>query len=129
MIHDPQTYAIIGAAMRVHSELGMGFAEVVYQDALEVEFRLRRIPFEREYSIPLYYRETKLKSFFKADFVCFNSVIVELKYLKDLTEIEEAQVLNYLNATKMSRGLLINFGRKSLQYKRFVNGDIVEEKE
>ena len=116
--------------MRVHSELGTGFAEVVHQDALEVEFRLRHIiPFEREYSIPLYYRDTKLKSFFKADYVCYNSVIVELKHLKDLTEIEEAQVLNYLNATKMSRGLLINFGKKSLQYKRFVNGDIVEEKE
>ena len=117
---DPETYAIIGAAMDVQNELGRGFLEGVYQDALEVEFKGRGIPFLREYSIPISYRGVVLGTPYRADFLCFKSIIVELKAIKALSEIEDAQVLHYLKATGLSRAMLINFGSPRLECKRFV---------
>jgi len=117
---DEQTYAIIGAAMSVHSELGCGFLEAVYQDALELEFQYRDIAYERERALPISYRGTPLRTFYKADFICFESVIVELKALDQLTGREESQVLNYLKATGLQKALLFNFGARSLQFKRMV---------
>lgn len=117
---DPETYAIIGAAMAVHSELGHGFLESVYQAAFEQELLARKVPFQREVEIPIFYNRNPLKVFYRADFVCFNRVIVELKALQKLSGNEEAQVLNYLKATGFKKGLLINFGAPSLQQKRFV---------
>ena len=117
---DEQTYAIIGAAMTVHRELGCGFLEAVYQEALEREFQLQNIPYEREKELPVLYRGEPLNTFYKADFVCFNSVIVELKALKGFTSREESQVINYLKASGLHRALLINFGTPSLQHKRLV---------
>src|SRR4029077_19051238 len=96
---DPRTFAIIGAAMEVHRYLGCGFTEPVYQDALEIEFRLRGIPFKREDEVTIIYKEEELNSKFKPDFICFGEVIVELKALKTLSGTEEMQVLNYLKAT------------------------------
>ena len=118
---DPRTYAIIGAAMEVHSQLGNGFLEPVYQDALEVEFRLRKIQHAREVALPVFYKEQQLRSSYRADFICFENVIVELKAVKQITDIERAQILNYLKATNFTLGLLINFGQSSLKYERFVN--------
>ncbi|HEY3290047.1 MAG TPA: GxxExxY protein [Anaerolineae bacterium] len=117
---DLQTHAIIGTAMEVHRQLGPGFLEAVYQEALAVEFAARSIPFSREYELPVYYKGQRLPCSYRADFVCYESVIVELKALKSITGVEEAQLLNYLKATSLERGLLLNFGCPSLQFKRFI---------
>ena len=119
-IRDRETYSIIGAAMAVHNELGNGFLEAVYQEALEKEFQLQGIPYAREKRLPVFYKGKRLDTYYQADFVCFGSVIVELKALNKLSGTEEAQVLNYLKASGLHKALLINFGQKSLQHKRLV---------
>jgi GxxExxY protein len=120
IIQDTETYAIIGAAMTVHNELSSGFLEAVYQEALEKEFKIKHIPYQREEELPIFYKDEKLDTFYKADFICFEKVIVELKALKQLSGLEEAQVINYLKASGLNRALLINFGASKLQYKRLV---------
>lgn len=117
---DPETYSIIGASMSVHAELGSGFLESVYQDALEWEFKQRNIPFVREKSISILYKGEVLGAPYRADFVCYGNIIVELKAVKALTDIEFAQVLHYLKATGYQRALLINFGTTRLEYRRFI---------
>ena len=119
-IRDPETYSIIGAAMRVHSELGFGFLEAVYQAAMEQEFILNNIPYKRECKLPVNYRGKELDTFYRADFICFDDTIVEIKALKKISSIEESQVINYLKASDLKKGLIINFGDYSLQYKRLV---------
>jgi GxxExxY protein len=119
---DPQTYAIIGAAMEIHRQLGHGFLEAVYQDAAVIEFPLHNISFQREVMLPVKYKNNLLPTYYRADFICFSDIIVEFKALSNLSSIEEAQVLNYLKATGIRRSLLINFGASSLQYKRLVWG-------
>ncbi|MCP4417993.1 MAG: GxxExxY protein [Chloroflexi bacterium] len=118
---DERTYAIIGAAMEVHKQLGRGFLEGVYQDALALEMSLRRIPFDREVSLPIFYKNQKLARGYRADFICYENVIVELKAMSKLSGVEEAQILNYLKATGYSTRLLLNFGSRSLEYKRYAN--------
>jgi GxxExxY protein len=117
---DPQTYAIIGAAMEVHHQLGHGFLEGVYQEALAKEFTLCAIPFERETELTVFYKGETLECKFRADFICYGKVIVELKALSYLSGVEESQVLNYLKASGKQRALLVNFGAPSLEYKRLV---------
>jgi GxxExxY protein len=108
--------------MEIHRQLGHGFLEAVYQDVAVIEFPLQNIPFEREVALPIKYRDILLPTCYRADFICFSEIIVEFKALSQLSSIEESQVLNYLKATGFRRGLLINFGASSLQYKRLVWG-------
>ena len=118
---DQRTYAIIGAAMEVHRELGSGFLEAVYHEALAIEMTSRNIQFFHEVELPVIYKGQQLATSYRADFICFDKVIVEIKALRELSTLQEAQILNYLKASVLGVGLLINFGAESLQYKRFVN--------
>lgn len=120
LIYKQEAYDIIGATMEVHHELGCGFLEAIYQEALEIEFQRQNIPCEREKCLNVFYKGDKLNKYYSADFVCYNKIIVELKALSTLTSEHEAQILNYLKATGIKLGILINFGTKSLQYKRIV---------
>jgi GxxExxY protein len=117
---DPRTYAILGAAMEVHAKLHFGFAEPIYQDSLEIELALRSIPFEREPKVVVYYKGQPLRSTYRPDFVCYGEVVVELKALDRITNVERAQVINYLKATGYKVALLINFGALHLEYERIV---------
>ena len=121
LIFKDEVYAIMGAAMDVHRELGSGFLESVYQEALEVELTRRQIPFESQKPIRIIYKEEALKKEFVADLICYRKIIVELKAQDNLSGKEEAQVLNYLKATGMKLGLVINFGsHPKLEWKRLV---------
>jgi len=123
---DPKSYAVIGAAMAVHRELGTGFLERVYQDALAIELQRQDVPFQREVELPVFYRGIKLASTYRADFFCYDGLVVETKVNQSLTDIEAAQVLHYLRASGHRVGLLLNFGTPSLQYKRYVNEQPVQ---
>ena len=116
-----ESYKIIGACMEVHKKLGSGFLESVYSEALELELKKSVIPFEKEKKLPVYYEDKPLSKYFRADFVCFNSIILELKATKFLIEADNRQTINNVKATKYKLGLLINFGTPSLTYKRIVN--------
>ena len=124
--NDPRTYAIIGAAMEVHKQLGCGFLEQVYQEALAIEFSKRAILFRREVRLPIHYKGQLLATVYCADFICFDSVVIELKALAHMSGTEEAQVINYLKATGYEVGLLLNFGGRSLQHRRLVLSKSVE---
>jgi len=117
---DPETYAIIGAAMNLHREMGHGFPENIYCEAMKVELNDRRIPFACEVEIPIFYKSTLLPCKFRADFICFGNVIVEMKAVKLLTNVERSQTINYLRATRFTRALLLNFGTVSLEWERIV---------
>ena len=112
------TQEIIGAAMEVHRELGCGFLEYVYEEALCYELKLRKISFEREKDLDIYYKTLLISKKYRADLIVENKVIVEIKATQGLTEVDEAQLLNYLKATKLRIGILLNFGNKSLEIKR-----------
>lgn len=120
MQKDPETFAIIGAAMEIHRELGRGFLELVYQTALALEFQERGIPFQAEVPLPVCYKNKLLTCAYRADFVCFESVIVETKAIAMLAGGDEAQLINELKATGIHRGLLLNFGAPSLEHRRLV---------
>ena len=122
MVRDEKTYKIIGAAIEVHKELGCGFLEAVYQEALGKEFDYQTISFKAQPVIRIAYKGKPLDKIYQPDFICFDEVIVEIKAISGLSGIEEAQLINYLKATELKVGLLINFGNKSLEYKRLVYG-------
>lgn len=116
-----EVYSIVVAAMEVHSEPGPGFLEAVYHDALMLEIASRKIPFESEKFLPVFYKGKQLSCTYCADLICFGQIVVELKALDRLSGKEEGQILNYLKATGMRVGVLINFGsRGKLEWKRFV---------
>lgn len=116
-----ESYKIIGACMEVHKKLGSGFLESVYSEALEIEFKTAGIPYEKEKKLPVFYDDKPLNKYFRADFVCYNSIIIELKATKFLIDTDRQQTLNNIKATKFKLGLLINFGTPSLTYKRIIN--------
>ena len=119
-MRDERTYKIIGAAMAVHKELGCGFLEAVYQEALGREFSIQGISSKAQPIIEILYKGVLLEKKYQPDFVCYNEVIVEIKALAELTGTEEAQLINYLKASGLKVGLLLNFGARSLEYKRMV---------
>lgn len=106
--------------MEVHKELGAGFLESVYQEAFELELQKQNIVYEREKLLNIFYKGQKLKKRYMADFVCYDKIVVELKALSTLSTDHDAQILNYLKTSGLILGLLINFGTKSLEYKRLV---------
>ena len=120
VVRDPHTFAIIGAAMAVHTELGCGFLESVYCKAMVLELEARRIPFRTEVPFPLAYKGRPLPLNYRADLVCFDEVVVEVKALRAIGPVEHAQAINYLKASKLARGLILNFGTGSLEYRRVV---------
>jgi GxxExxY protein len=121
LIFKDEVYAIVGAAMDVYNELGCGFLESVYQEAMEIELVARQIPFQRQVPLRIQYKDCVLDKRFSADLICFSAVLVELKAAAALTGADECQLLNYLRATRLRVGLLINFGDAvELQWKRLI---------
>lgn len=120
IIYKEESFRIIGLCMEVHNNLGKGFLEIVYKDALEYEFRKSNIPFEREKEYVVNYKEIVLPHKFYADFVVFDKIILEVKGIAGIAEEHIAQTLNYLKVSGLKLGLIVNFGELSLQYKRIV---------
>jgi GxxExxY protein len=117
---DMETYHVIGAAMEVHKILGPGLLEAAYGDALEIELRRRAIPFEREKMLPIHYKDEVLTTKYYADFLCYGSVVVELKAVEAILNIHKAQLIHYLNITHLKKGLLLNFKSLRLDYHRYI---------
>jgi GxxExxY protein len=120
LILKDEVYTIVGAAMEVHREKGFGFSEPVYQECMEIELVCRKVPSEPQREMHLSYKGRPLKETYVADFVAFGKIIVELKALDKLTSREESQVINYLKASGLEVGVLLNFGASSLEWKRIV---------
>jgi GxxExxY protein len=120
ILYSEITGPIIGAAMEVHRILGPGFLESVYDEAFAIELHLRKISYKRQQPIDIFYKE-KLAKHYVCDFIIEDVVVVELKAISQIRDVEKAQVLNYLKATKLPVVLLLNFGARSLEYKRFAN--------
>ena len=121
LMYADETYALIGLCMKVHRELGCGFLEPVYQEAFEMLLKMEGIPYQREKMLPIYFLGQKLNKEYYADFVCYDKIILEFKAVSALTTAHEAQLMNYLKASKMKLGLLCNFAEPSFVYRRFVN--------
>jgi GxxExxY protein len=120
LILKEEVYRIVGAAMEVSNELGAGFLEAVYQEALGIELKSRAVPYVAQPTITIAYKGRILTKEYVPDFVCYDQIIVEIKAIKGLTNIEQAQLLNYLKATGKPVGLLLNFGTPKLEWQRMV---------
>ena len=121
LILKDEVYAIVGAAIEVHRELGSGFLEAVYQEAIEIELAERAIPYDKQQTLRIQYKGRILNKEYSADLICYDRIIVEIRALHRMTGNDESQILNYLKATGLTVGLLINFGSTGkLEWKRFV---------
>lgn len=121
IVYKEESYSIIGACMKVHQKLGPGFLEAVYQEALVKEFTKLALPFQKEKKLALYYDGEKMNKYYRADFLCYNKVVLEVKALEFIARNLNKQLFNYLKATTMKLGILVNFGKSSLEYKRILN--------
>ena len=119
--YEHETYAIIGACMTVHQALGNGFLESVYQEALERTLTKNKIPFQRQKKLKILFDGQELEKYFIADFICYNSIILEIKAADFIHKSHHLQIVNYLKSTNMPVGLLINFGETSLKWKRVIH--------
>ena len=120
LLYEDETQKIISAFYEVYNNLGGGFLECVYQDALSIEFKSRNIPFEKESKMNIYYKNQLLDRYYFADFKCYDKIIIETKSVSNLAPEHTAQVLNYLKATNIRLGLLVNFGPNKIEFKRIV---------
>jgi GxxExxY protein len=121
LLFHEETENIIRACIEVHRSLGQGFLEAIYHEALSYEFEDREIPFDSEVALEVWYKKRKLKKIYFADFICYDQILLEIKAVEKLTNDHYAQVLNYLKATDMKLGLLINFGSSKIEIKRMIN--------
>ena len=121
LIYEEETYKIISTCMKVHKILSACFLEAVYEENVEKELIKAVIKFERQKKLHVYYDDNELKKYFISDIVCYNKIILEIKSVNFLTQNFKQQVINYLKSTKLELGLLVNFGEKSLTWKRFIN--------
>jgi len=121
LIFKDESYKIIGCCFEVYNELGPGFLEAVYQEALSIEFAKQNIPFMPQAEMNIYYKGILLKKKYYPDFLCYDDIVLEIKAEENLSPADQAQILNYLKGTKKPLGLLVNFGAAKLQYKRFAN--------
>lgn len=125
LLFEQETYKIMGAAMEVSKQLGGGFLEAVYQESLAEELDIRNIPFVREKKIQLFYKGKELKQFYKADFICFNNIVIEIKAISKILPEHQAQTINYLRALNLRVGLILNFGNNKLEHQRIINKFLV----
>jgi len=125
MVVNEITHKIIGCAMQVHSTLGNGFQEVIYQRALAIEMRMANLPFEREMEMPIFYRDEQIGTR-RVDFFMESCVMVELKAMEKIEDVHKAQAINYLEAYHIADGLLINLGGLSLEFKRLYNKKLIK---
>lgn len=121
LLYEQQTYKIIGACMTVHKKLGNGFLESVYEEALEKEFIKQLIPYHRQYKLKVLYDGKPMVKYFKVDFLCYESIILEIKAVSYIVDDMKKQAINYLNASNLHVALLVNFGEISLKWKHFIN--------
>jgi GxxExxY protein len=121
LVLEKETYKILGACIKVHKKLGNGFSISVYREALAKELSLANIPFEQDKKLPVYYEGTPLNQEYVADFVCFDTIMIEIKTLCCLNEHLKQQALKFLKSTRLDIGYLVNFGEKSLTWKRYIN--------
>ena len=121
ILYKEESFTIIGACMKVHRTLGAGFLEAVYEEALEKEFHIQKIPFQRQVKLSLYYEKQLMKKQYRADFVCYDSIIIEIKAVSQIPVTFYTQLTNYLKFINLELGMLINFGTPSLTYKRMIN--------
>ena len=120
IIHKEESYQIIGICMEVHNNLGVGFSEIVYKDALELEFKNAKIEYSREKEYTVNYKDIILSHKFYADFVIFDKIILEVKGKNKIADEDIAQCINYLKVSGNNLALLVNFGEPKLNYKRIV---------
>jgi GxxExxY protein len=121
IVHKAESYAIMGACFEVYREMGCGFTEPIYQECLEIELGLQAIPFQAQHELRLVYKTRQLKKKFEPDFLCYDLIVVEIKAVSAFTDEHRAQIHNYLKATGLKLGLLVNFGHfPKLEYERIV---------